>query len=226
MRIKHKALFFLSCVFLVLMVITGIMQTKTNNRLESSKARYQQLKENIKNADKTIYNSTDLTELEKELENLKIEYSLLCDNDKQAVDTAEKYILTRYQFSGTPNDNKDRILTELDDILTSDFKESLEKELSQTSAGNGFVSQDFMHTCKIENIYIANGYEVGPSNDYNAVEKYEPVYNKDVYAKIIVNGNCTAICNVTLTKDSRENKNWKIYYEYLPAAHFTEEEAD
>lgn len=220
MKIKHKILLLLSCISLVLMMISGVMWTNESMRLENSQSAYKILIENKKNANKSIYNSTDIDELKEKLNNIKNEYSLLCFTDNEAVETAKKYITIRYQFDGSPKDNKNKIVNGLYDIVTDDFRERISDDLSRTAAGNGFVSDDFKHTCKILNIYVTNGYEVGPSNDYKAAEKYEPVYNKDVYAKLHINNSYTAICKLTLTKDNKENSCWKVDYEYLPAMRF------
>lgn len=221
--IKHKILLSLSCFFLVLLIVFGIVFTNVNNELNDTTVLYKEMKSQQKNKEKSVYNNNDLKQLKDQLNQLKFEYNLLSSIENEAEKTAKEYIMARYCFDGSPVDNKDKIIDSVSDIITDSFKDTLTSTLSQSAAGNGFVSEDFKHTCKIISMFSSEIKEIGPSDEKDSEKYYKPSYMVDIYAKIEVNDTYTGICDVTLKKGENAEDCWKVEYEYIVATLFKED---
>jgi hypothetical protein len=199
------------------MIISGVIYTNTSNNLDTLNTKYETLKADKEEQEKTIYSSTDIKELKSSLSTVKQEYELLTTSHNEAVEIAKQYITERRNFYGSFENYKKAFLKSVKDIITTKYKKELKNTDFSAGVGNGVINENYHHTGDIISAFSSDSYESGMSNDEDADEKYQSEYVTDVYAKVKIDNSYTAICVVSLSKEFEENATWKVFNEEILA---------
>lgn len=208
---KHKFLFVVSIIPVLALVISSVSFTITKTQLETAQDEYISIKE--KNKEIITDVDSEILRLKNQRNRADADYERA--SSAQGVSkTAADYYHSRYEFNGSPQDNKSRIINEIRDYTTKQFRDDLEIELAK-SGGNGHVSEDFRHSCSIKSLFVSEIYKKSNKN----LGKKSEIYLLDVYARLWLNDSYDAVSVLTFTLKSEK---WKIADERIVATRFEE----
>lgn len=206
---KHKILFILSIISVLALVVSSVSFSITKSHLEASQNQYITIKE--KNKELATDVDAEILRLKSQRDSAYADFERV--SSAQAVSKiAADYYYSRYEFNGSPKDNKRRIISDIKSYTTKQFRDNLEGELSRTG-GNGNVSEDFKHTCSIESLFVSEPYK--KSNDN--LGKTTEIYLVNVYARLLLNNSYEAVSVLTFTI---KDKKWQIADERIVATRF------
>jgi hypothetical protein len=208
---KHKLLFILSIISVLALVVSSVNFSITKSKLEASQDEYITIKE--KNKELVTDVDAEILRLKNQRDRANAKYKRI--SSAQAVSPiAADYYYCRYEFNGSPKDNKCRIISDIKSYTTKQFQDNLETELSRT-AGNGNVSEIFRHSCLIESLFVSDIYQKNNDN----LGKQSKINMLDVYARLRLNDKYDAISVLTFTFIQNE---WRIMDERIVAMRFEE----
>jgi hypothetical protein len=208
---KHKLLFIVSIISVLALVVSSVSFSITKSKLEASQDEYITIKE--KNKELVTDVDAEILRLKNQRDSANDKYERV--STAQAVSQiAADYYYCRYEFNGSPKDNKRRIISDIKSCATKQFRDNLEGELSRTG-GNGNVSENFKHTCSVESLFVSEPYK--KSNDN--LGKTTEIYLVNVYARLLLNNSYEAVSVLTFTMN---DKKWKIADERIVATRFDE----
>lgn len=192
-------------ILLIILMVAGIVFTVYSvNTLNSLSEKMQELPVTVKKeatSDEIVVETVNVEEnYQRTIEELQSQYKALTNPQEQLVKKVEKYINVRFNFEGRPSENKDRILDELQDVVSEYHYDYLEKALTFDGVGNMGVSMN-KSTCSIEGIY----YDVKKPEEYKINAKSNVAIN--LYA--IMNLNSSKVCYRFTLLENRDN-DWVI----------------
>lgn len=137
-------------------------------------------------------------EAQKEQQVSKVEKEvaeMLCPQ-QELVDKARTYFNARYNYEGSLSSNKEKILTEVQDIITITQYNRLQTELQTSGAGNMGVKVPKVSKCEI----------IGIFTDYKKPSEYT-IENRSaleitVYVAAIMNDSSEVLYNVSFVENS------------------------
>lgn len=206
---KHKTLFMVSIISVLALVVSSVSFSITKSKLESSRDQYITINE--KNKELATDVDAEILRLKSQRDSAYADFERL--SSAQAVSKiAADYYYSRYEFDGSPKDNKRIVISDIKSYTTKQFRDNLEGELSRTG-GNGNVSEDFKHTCSVESLFVSEPYKKTNNN----FGKKVAVYLVDAYARLWLNNNYEAVSVLTFTM---KDKKWQIADERIVATRF------
>lgn len=206
---KHKILFTVSIISVLALVVSSVSFSITKSKLEASQDEYITIKE--KNKELVTNVDAEILRLKNQRDSANANYERV--SSAQAVSKiAADYYYSRYEFDGSPRDNKRRIISDIKSYTTKQFRDNLENELSRTG-GNGNVFEDFKHTCLVESLFVSEPYKKSNNNFGRKVA----VYLVDSYARLRLNNSYEAVSVLTFTM---KDKKWQIADERIVATRF------
>ena len=162
---KHKTLFMVSIISVLALVVSSVSFSITKSKLESSRDQYITINE--KNKELATDVDAEILRLKSQRDSAYADFERL--SSAQAVSKiAADYYYSRYEFDGSPKDNKRIVISDIKSYTTKQFRDNLEGELSRTG-GNGNVSEDFTHTCSVESLFVSEQYTQTNNNLGNKV---------------------------------------------------------
>ena len=206
---KHKVLFIVGIISVFALTISSVSFTVTKTQLETVRDEYSTIKE--KNKEIITDVDAEILRLKKQRDSANADYKRASSAQSVSKKAAD-YYNSRYEFNGSPKDNKSRIINEIRDYTTKQFRDDLAIALSK-SGGNGNVSEDFRHTCSVKSLFLS---EIYIKRNNNLGKKLD-VYLFDVYARLWLNDNYEAVSVLTFTLKSEK---WEIADERIVATRF------
>ena len=198
-----------SIISVLALAVSSVSFSITKSHLEASQNQYITIKE--KNKELATDVDAEILRLKSQRDSANADYERF--SSAQAVSKiAVDYYYSRYEFDGSPKDNKRRIISGIKSYTTKQFRDNLEGELSRT-AGNGNVSEDFKHTFFVESLFLSEPYKKTNNNFGKKVE----VYLVDSYARLRLNNSYEAVSALTFTM---KDKKWQIADERIVATRF------
>lgn len=138
-------------------------------------------------------------EAQKEQQQTQLEADVveLLNPQQELVEKAQQFFNARYNYEGTPSANKDRIISEVEDIITTTEYNRLQTELQTSGAGNMGVRVPKSQKCEIIGIFT----DYKKPSEYN-LDSPVPV-EINVYVSALMNDSSEVLYNVAfIEKDS------------------------